>query len=84
MTRCYAIMQTLIAAWQAKDVEGVLALMSDDVVWHYAAGAMPPVRGKATARKLLTRFQADMHDIRWRIFAYAETGDTLFIEGVDE
>ena len=84
MTRCYAVMQTLITAWQAKDVEGVLALMTDDVVWHYAAGAMPPVRGKVTARKLLTRFQADMHDIRWRIFVYAEAGDTLFIEGVDE
>lgn len=84
MDRCYAILRQVIEAWQAKDVERVLAFMHDDIVWHYAAAAMPPVRGKAAARKLLTRFQADMHGIEWRIFAHAETGDRLFIEGVDD
>jgi limonene-1,2-epoxide hydrolase len=74
----------LITAWQAKDVEGVLAFMAEDIVWHYAAGAMAPIRGKSMARKLLQRFQADMHAIEWRIFAHAEDGDRLFIEGVDE
>jgi len=80
----FETLQTLIAAWKARDVEGVLALLTDDVVWHYAAAAMPPVRGKATTRKLLTRFLADMHDVRWRIFCHAETADRLFVEGVDE
>jgi limonene-1,2-epoxide hydrolase len=74
----------LITAWQAKDVEGVLAFMAEDIVWHYAAGAMAPIRGKSMARKLLQRFQADMHAIEWRIFAHAEDGERLFIEGVDE
>jgi limonene-1,2-epoxide hydrolase len=77
-------MQDLIVAWQAKDVDGVIARMDEEIVWHYAAGAMPPVRGKAKAAKLLARFQAEMHRIEWRIFAYAESGDRLFIEGVDE
>ncbi|OIQ63744.1 limonene-1,2-epoxide hydrolase catalytic domain [mine drainage metagenome] len=45
---------------------------------------MPPVRGKAAAAKLLSNFQKDMHGIQWRIFAHAETGDRLFIEGVDD
>lgn len=80
----YDILCKVIAAWQAKDAEGVLAHMADDIVWHYAAGAMPPVRSKATARKLLARLGTDMHDITWRIFAHAEVGDTLFIEGVDD
>jgi len=84
MGRCYAILQQVIQAWQAKDIDRVLAFMDDEIVWHYAAPAMPPVRGKAAARKLLTRFQADMHGIEWRIFAYSETGDRLFIEGVDD
>jgi len=84
MGRCYAILQRVIEAWQAKDIDRVLAFMDDEVVWHYAAAAMPPVRGKAAARKLLERFQADMHGIQWRIFAYSETGDRLFIEGVDD
>ncbi|MBU1376489.1 MAG: nuclear transport factor 2 family protein [Alphaproteobacteria bacterium] len=84
MGRCYTILQRVIEAWQAKDIDRVLAFMDDEIIWHYAAAAMPPVRGKAAARKLLERFQADMHGIQWRIFAYSETGDRLFLEGVDD
>lgn len=80
----FQILQQVIAAWQAKDAERVLSFMAEDIVWHYAVGAMPPVRGKAAARKLLQRFQADMHGIQWRIFAHAEVGDRLFVEGVDD
>jgi limonene-1,2-epoxide hydrolase len=80
----FDILKQVIAAWQAKDLDRVLALMHDDIVWHYAAPGAPPVRGKAKAEKLLKRLQADMHDIAWRIFAHAEAGDRLFIEGVDE
>lgn len=84
MAPLYDILQQLIAAWQAKDVARVLAFMDDDIVWHYAAAAMPPVRGKVVAAKLLGRFQADMHGIEWRIFAHAETAERLFVEGVDD
>jgi len=84
MGRRFEILRQVIAAWQAKDVERVLSFMADDIVWHYAVASMPPVRGKAAARKLLTRFQADMHRIEWRIFAHAEAGDRLFVEGVDD
>ena len=84
MGRHYATLLKVIEAWQAKDAEAVLTFLHDDVVWHYAVSAMPPVRGKTTAAKLLTRFQADMHGIEWRIFAYAEAGDRLFVEGVDD
>jgi limonene-1,2-epoxide hydrolase len=84
MDRLYTRLQQMISVWQAKDIEGVLAFLHEDLVWHYAAGPMPPVRGKAMAAKLLGRFTADMHAIQWRIFAHAESGDRLFVEGVDE
>jgi len=84
MDRLYNRLQQMISVWQAKDIEGVLAFLHEDLVWHYAAGPMPPVRGKAMAAKLLGRFTADMHAIQWRIFAHAESGDRLFVEGVDE
>ena len=84
MGRHYDILLQVIDAWQAKDIDRVLSHMADDIVWHYAAAAMPPVRGKATAGKLLRRFHGDMHGIQWRIFAYAEAGDRLFVEGVDD
>lgn len=84
MGRHYATLLKVIETWQTKDAEGVLAHLHEDIIWHYAAAAMPPIRGKAMARKLLSRFQQDMHGIQWRIFAHAEVGDTLFIEGVDD
>jgi limonene-1,2-epoxide hydrolase len=84
MGRHYDILLKVIETWQTKDAEGVLAHLHEDIIWHYAAAAVPPIRGKAMARKLLTRFQQDMHGIQWRIFAHAEVGDTLFIEGVDD
>ena len=42
------------------------------------------MRGKASARKFLTRFGADIAEVRWRVFDHAESGDRLFVEGVDE
>jgi limonene-1,2-epoxide hydrolase len=84
MSRLFPILSKVIAAWQAKDVEAVLAHMADDIVWHYAAPGLPPVRGKAAAEKLLRQFQSDMHDIQWRIFNHAEAGNLLFLEGVDD
>lgn len=74
----------LIRAWRRKDIDGVLALMHDEVVWHYAAVIAPPLKGKAKARKLLESMALQVRDVTWRIFDYAETGDRLFVEGVDE
>ena len=78
------VLQAIIAAWKAKDVEAVLAHLHEDLVWHFAVAAEPPLRGKAQARKFLTRFGATMGQVRWRVFAWAESGDRLFVEGVDE
>lgn len=84
MGRHFDTLSKVVAAWQAKDLEGVLAHLADDIVWHYAAPGLPPIRGKATAAKLLKRFHADMHGIEWRIFNWSESGERLFIEGVDD
>ena len=77
-------MKALIAAWCAGDIDGALAYMSDDIVWHYAAAVAPPLKGKEKARKFLTRFKSEIVSVRWRLFDYAERGDKLFVEGVDE
>jgi limonene-1,2-epoxide hydrolase len=74
----------LIDAWKRQYIEDVLARMDDDIVWHFAVGAEPPLKGKAAARKFLLRFGADIAEVRWRVFDHAESGDRLFVEGVDE
>lgn len=76
-------LQKLIAAWKRKDVDEVLSYFAEDIVWYYAAPALPPIRGKASAAQLLRRLCADMHDIDWRITHHAVSGDRLFVEGAD-
>lgn len=78
------ILLQLINAWKAKDVDSVLSFMHDDIVWHYAAVIAPPLKGKAKARKLLEGMAPQLRDVTWRIFDHAETGERLFVEGVDE
>lgn len=78
------VMKALIAAWSKGDVDGALAHMHDDIVWHYAASVAPPLKGKVKARKFLENFKSQISEVRWRIFDYAENGDRLFVEGVDE
>ncbi|WP_340646382.1 nuclear transport factor 2 family protein [Phenylobacterium sp.] len=77
-------MKALIAAWSKGDVDGALAHMHEGIVWHYAASVAPPLKGKIKARKFLENFKSQISEVRWRIFDYAENGDRLFVEGVDE
>ena len=53
MTTKLAVMQQIIAAWHKQDVEGVLAHVTDDIVWHNSSGYAPAVRGKAAMRAAL-------------------------------
>ena len=84
MSRKLEVLKTVIAAWTAGDIDGVLVHMHEEIVWHYAAAVAPPVRGKAKARRFLEAFKAQLRDVRWRLFDHAESGDRLFVEGVDE
>ncbi|OYX49952.1 MAG: hypothetical protein B7Y90_05465 [Alphaproteobacteria bacterium 32-64-14] len=78
------ILLAFIDAWKARDIDGVLALMDDDIVWHYAAAIAQPVKGKMKARKLLEALGPQIAEVRWRIFDHAEREGRLFVEGVDE
>ena len=77
-------MKALIAAWSRGDIDGAMAFMTDDIVWHYAAAVARPLNGKVKARKFLEGFKAQIESVNWRIFDYAENGDRLFVEGVDQ
>ena len=84
MARRIEQFQSVIDNWKRKDIDAVLASMSEGIVWHFAAAAEPPLVGKTAARKFLVRFGADIAEIRWRIIHHAETENRLFVEGVDE
>ncbi len=79
----HAVFAALVDAWNVGDVEAVLALMTDDVTWHVAAGAFAPIEGKPGVAAFLNQLRSDMAETRWRILRHAEAADLLFVEGVD-
>jgi limonene-1,2-epoxide hydrolase len=84
MTSRLQIYLALIEDWKRKDIDAVLARLTDDIVWHYAAAAQPPLKSKRAARKFLENFADILGEVRWRVFDAVEVGDRLFVEGVDE
>ncbi len=75
--------KTLITGWRRKDVTAVLSRVTDDIAWHTHVGS-PPVIGKPAMAKMLETLATQMNDVKWRIFHYAENGDHVFLEGVDD
>lgn len=73
----------LIADWKRKDVDAVMARITDDIVWYSHVGT-PAIRGKAAMRAFLTTMAAGITDIRWRIQRHAINGNQIFMEGVDD
>lgn len=73
----------LITDWRRKDAAAVLARVTDDIAWHTHVGS-PPVVGKAAMKATLDVLAVQMNDVRWRIFQYAQNGDSMFLEGVDD
>jgi limonene-1,2-epoxide hydrolase len=84
MSARLAVVLNLIEAWKAGDLEAVLSHLHEDVVWHFAAGAAPPARGKVKARRFMAGFRPQLDQIRWRILDHAERGNRLFVEGVED
>ena len=79
----FAITRKMITAWRARDLEGMLAHIDDDIVWHSHVGS-PPIVGKAAMREFASKLTAQMNDIQWRIFETATNGNRVFLEGVDD
>ncbi|MBU1376488.1 MAG: nuclear transport factor 2 family protein [Alphaproteobacteria bacterium] len=86
MPRLFPVLEAIIAAWKKQDVEGVLACVTDDIVWRNSSGYAPAIKGKAAMRTALNTMKAAIKpgSNTWRIFDYAESADRLFMEGVDE
>ena len=79
------ILKHLTDVWrETQDIDAVLEFLTDDVEWHYSAVTKPPKHGKDGAREFLEAYKAKVRNPNWRIFNYAEKGDQLLVEGVDE
>ena len=75
--------KAVIMGWRRKDLAAVLELCADDIVWYSHVGS-PPTVGKTAMQGILEKLSDQMKVVRWRIFHYAESGDFVFTEGVDD
>jgi limonene-1,2-epoxide hydrolase len=75
------VVRSFIAAWNANDLERVLAHLHDEVIYHNMP--LQPLHGLAAVRAYLQgigRFDW----IDWKLLALAECGDKVLTERVDK
>ncbi|WP_439816804.1 limonene-1,2-epoxide hydrolase family protein [Zavarzinia sp. CC-PAN008] len=65
-----AVVDAFVQAWNNKDLDAVLACMTDDVVYHNIP--MEPINGVGAVRQMMTPFLATIQQIEWIILAQAE------------
>ena len=73
----------LIDCWRRRSVEEFLDCFTDDLEYYWHLGS-PPLKGKAKMRKFLANYGGAYDQRRWEIFNWAENGDVLLVEGVEE
>jgi len=77
------IVTAVLKAFGSHDIDGAMNHIAPDIEWHYHVGTRPVV-GSDTMRKVLTKLGEHQRDSRWRPIRWAETGNTLLIEGVED
>ena len=84
MARHIETLRSVINAWRRLDIDGVLEHIHDELVWNNSGGLKPPLHGKEAMRATLEEFAGIIKEGRWRLFDWAEVGDTVWMEGVEE
>ena len=68
-------------AFARRDVDELLAFVSDDAVYHNMPG--PPVQGKPAIRAVLERFLSPAQSVEFVMLNIAATGNVVLTERVD-
>lgn len=66
------------------DIDAVIEMMTDDIVFYAAVGMVGPMQGSAMVRQWLEGALGQQQDSKWRVTNALESGDTLFVEGIEE
>ena len=60
-----------IAAWEARDIDKILSMMTPDAFYHNIP--MQPVQGREAIRGMLGAFLANATDVLWTVHHIAES-----------
>ncbi|MFT7597297.1 MAG: limonene-1,2-epoxide hydrolase [Acidimicrobiales bacterium] len=77
------IVKGVMEAWSRHDIDGVVAFMADDVLWHYHVGSKP-VSGRDGMARFLTKLSAHQQQLDWKLVRAAENADAVLLEGTDD
>ena len=61
------VVQRLVASWDARDLEALVACLSDDVEWYDPAMPDPPARGRAAVRAFAEAVIRAFPDFRYEV-----------------
>ncbi|MBI2724484.1 MAG: SgcJ/EcaC family oxidoreductase [Chloroflexi bacterium] len=75
------IVREFCQAWEARDVDAIVAAFTEDGVYHNIP--MQPAVGRDAIRGLLGMILTPATDVRFQIKALAVAGDTVLTERVD-
>lgn len=85
MSRNVETLLAVMKVWnEGQDIDKVLSMMTEDIVFHFSAVTQPPKIGHSGALEFLTAYKARTKNPHWKIFNYAERGNQLLVEGIDE
>lgn len=76
-----ATVEAFIAHWNACDIDAMLALCAEDIVYHNIP--MEPIHGTAQMRAMVAAFLADIASCDWQVHAIAANGTTVLTERTD-
>ncbi len=75
------IVDEFFARWSSGDLEGAMAMCTEDAVWDNVP--MKPVVGRDAIQGFLGKFSKGMSDIHYDVKGVMENGDKLMLEGVE-
>ena len=75
------VVRSFIAAWNANDLERIVAHLHPEVIYHNIPVA--PIHGRAAVRAYLGS-KGGFDWVNWKLLAIAETGNTVLTEPVDD
>lgn len=81
MSKEIQMVEDFIDAFNAKDVDAIMAFFSDDPIYHNMPSG--PVTGTGPVRDLITSFVSPASSIDWEMLHIAQTGDTVLTERMD-
>ncbi len=76
-----AVVKALVAAFNRKDIDKIMAFFSTDSVYHNMP--MAPVSGLTAIRQVIEQFIDPAEKVDWQILNIAKTGDHVMAERLD-